>query len=71
MLNLFRRFKKEKNDPILEILEAQTKELSEINKSMKDDRERVERDITEAENILRELGYSEKDIKILQFKTRK
>ena len=68
MLNIFRRSKKETVDPVLEMIKQQTKELSEINKSLTKSRELVEQDITKMENALRQNGYSDEDINRLKFK---
>lgn len=62
MFGLFKR-KKDKSDPVLEMLRAENERLDKILTEKQKETAKVEEEIAKAENALRALGYTDKDLK--------
>lgn len=69
MFGLFKN-KKNKPDPILEALEKQTKELEELRIERQKEIAKVEEEISKAEKALKELGYTDDDLKRIEQKSK-
>lgn len=68
---MFRLFKhKKKTDPILEGLKEQNERLSKILAEKQEETAKVEEEIAKAEDALRQLGYTDKDLKRIQMKSK-
>lgn len=68
---MFRLFKHEKKtDPILEGLREENERLDKILKAHEEQRAEVEEEIAKAENALRQLGYTDKDLKRIEMKSK-
>ena len=68
MFRLFKRTKKP--DPIIEGLKKQNERLDKILKEHERQRAEVEDEIAKAEDALRQLGYTDKDLKRIQMKSK-
>ena len=64
MFGLFIRTKK-KSDPILEMLREENERLDKILVERQKETAKVEEEIAKAENALRALGYTDKDLRRL------
>lgn len=64
MFRFFIRTKK-KSDPILEMLREENERLDKILTERQKETAKVEEEIAKAENALRALGYTDKDLKRL------
>lgn len=64
MFRFFIRTKK-KSDPILEMLREENERLDKILVERQKETAKVEEEIAKAENALRALGYTDKDLKRL------
>lgn len=62
MFGLFKR-KKDKSDPVLEMLREGNERLDKIITEKQKETAKVEEEIAKAENALRALGYTDKDLK--------
>lgn len=69
MFGLFKN-KKNKPDPILEALEKQTKMLEELRIERQKENAKVEEEISKAEKVLKELGYTDDDLKRIEQKSK-
>ena len=69
MFGLFKN-KKNKPDPILESLEKQNKMLKELLIERRKENARVEKEISKAEKALKELGYTDDDLKRIEQKSK-
>lgn len=58
--------RKEKPDPVLEMLEEQTAQLEELHKSLAKVTGELDASINELENSLRQLGYTDMDFELLK-----
>lgn len=68
---MFRLFKhKKKPDPIIEELKKENERLDKILKAHEQQRVEVEDEIAKAEDALRQLGYTDKDLKRIQMKSK-
>nr|DAG63455.1 MAG TPA: protein of unknown function DUF4726 [Caudoviricetes sp.] len=68
---MFRLFKHEKKtDPILEGLRKENERLDNLLKAHEEERAEVEEEIAKAENALRQLGYTDKDFKRMEMKSK-
>ncbi len=63
MFGLFKR--KRKSDPILEMLREENERLNKILTEKQKETAKVEEEIAKAENALRALGYTDKDLRRL------
>ena len=63
MFGFFKR--KKKSDPILEMLREENERLDKILVERQKETAKVEEEIAKAENALRALGYTDKDLKRL------
>lgn len=63
MFGFFKR--KKKSDPILEMLREEDERLDKILVEKQKETAKVEEEIAKAENALRELGYTDKDLRRL------
>lgn len=63
MFGFFKR--KKKSDPILEMLREENERLDKILVEKQKETAKVEEEIAKAENALRELGYTDKDLRRL------
>lgn len=61
--------RKKKPDPVLEMLEEQTAQLEELHKSLTKVTSELDESINEAENSLRQLGYTDTDFELLKSKS--
>ena len=61
MFGLFKR-KKDKSDPVLEMLREENERLDKILTEKQKETAKVEEEIAKAENALRALGYTDKDL---------
>ena len=68
MFRLFKRTKKQ--DPIIEELKKENERLDKILKAHEQQRAEVEDEIAKAEDALRQLGYTDKDLKRIQIKSK-
>ena len=62
MFGLFKR-KKDKSDPVLEMLREGNERLDKILAEKQKETAKVEEEIAKAENALRALGYTVKDLR--------
>lgn len=69
MFGLFKN-KKNKPDPILESLEKQNKMLEELRIERQKENAKVEKEISKAEKALKELGYTDDDLKRIEQKSK-
>ena len=69
MFGLFKN-KKNKPDPILEDLEKQNKRLEELLIERRKENAKVEEEILKAEKALKELGYTDDDLKRIEQKSK-
>ena len=69
MFGLFKN-KKNKPDPILEALEKQNKRLEELLIERRKENAKVEEEIQKAEKALKELGYTDDDLKRIEQKSK-
>ena len=69
MFGLFKN-KKNKPDPILEALEEQNKRLEELLIERRKENAKVEEEISKAEKALKELGYTDDDLKRIEQKSK-
>ena len=69
MFGLFKN-KKNKPDPILEALEKQNKRLEELLIERRKENAKVEEEISKAEKALKELGYTDDDLKRIEQKSK-
>lgn len=69
---MFRLFKNKKNkpDPILEALLRQNEELEELLIERRKETAKVEKEISKAEKALKELGYTDDDLKRIEQKSK-
>lgn len=54
--------KKEKKDPILDMIEEQTRQLKEITDSMRNENDSLDQQIKVTEELLKQKGFTEKDL---------
>ena len=69
MFGLFKN-KKNKPDPILEALEKQNKRLEELLIEKRKENTKVKEEISKAEKVLKELGYTDDDLKRIEQKSK-
>lgn len=69
MFGLFKR-KKDKSDPVLEMLREENERLDKILTEKQKEAAKVEEEIAKAENALRALGYTDKDLRRLAQKAK-
>ena len=69
MFGLFKN-KKNKPDPILEALEKQNKRLEELLIERRKENAKLEEEISKAEKVLKELGYTDDDLKMIEQKSK-
>lgn len=69
MFGLFKN-KKNKPGPILESLEKQNKMLEELRIERQKENAKVEKEISKAEKALKELGYTDDDLKRIEQKSK-
>ena len=69
MFGLFKN-KKNKPDPILEALEKQNKSLEELLIERRKENAKLEEEISKAEKILKELGYTDGDLERIEQKSK-
>ena len=69
MFGLFKN-KKNKPDPILEALEDQNKRLEELLIEKRKENAKVKEEISKAEKVLKELGYTDDDLKKIEQKSK-
>ena len=69
MFGLFKN-KKNKPDPILEALEKQNKRLEELLIEKQKENAKVKEEISKAEKVLKELGYTDDDLKRIEQKSK-
>ena len=69
MFGLFKN-KKNKPDPILEALEEQNKRLEELRIERRKENAKLEEEISKAEKALKELGYTDDDLKRIEQKSK-
>ena len=69
MFGLFKN-KKNKQDPILEALEKQNKRLEELLIEKRKENAKVKEEISKAEKVLKELGYTDDDLKRIEQKSK-
>ena len=69
MFGLFKN-KKNKPDPILETLEKQNKRLEELRIERQKENAKLEEEISKAEKALKELGYTDDDLKRIEQKSK-
>ena len=62
--------KKKKPDPILEALEKQNKRLEELLIEKRKENAKVKEEISKAEKVLKELGYTDDDLKRIEQKSK-
>ena len=69
---MFRLFKNKKNkpDPILEALEKQNKRLEELLIERRKENAKLEEEISKAEKVLKELGYTDDDLERIEQKSK-
>ena len=69
---MFRLFKNKKNkpDPILEASEKQNKMLEELLIKRRKENAKLEEEISKAEKVLKELGYTDDDLKRIEQKSK-
>ena len=69
MFGLFKN-KKNKPDPILEALEKHNKRLEELLIEKRKENAKVEEEISKAEKVLKELGYTDYDLERIEQKSK-
>ena len=69
MFGLFKN-KKNKPDPILEALEKQNKRLEELLIEKRKENAKVKEEISKAEKVLKELGYTDDDLERIEQKSK-
>ena len=69
MFGLFKN-KKNKPDPILEALEKQNKRLEEILIERRKENAKLKEEISKAEKVLKELGYTDDDLERIEQKSK-
>ena len=69
MFGLFKN-KRNKPDPILEALEKQNKRLEELLIEKRKENAKVKEEISKAEKVLKELGYTDDDLKRIEQKSK-
>ena len=69
MFGLFKN-KKNKPDPILEALEKQNKRLEELLIEKRKENAKVKEEISKAEKVLKELGYTDYDLERIEQKSK-
>ena len=69
MFGLFKN-KKNKPEPILEALKKQNKMLEELRIERRKENAKVEEEISKAEKALKELGYTDDDLKRIEQKSK-
>ena len=69
MFGLFKN-KKNKPDPILEALDKQNKRLEELLIERRKENIKLEEEISKAEKVLKELGYTDDDLKRIEQKSK-
>ena len=69
MFGLFKN-KRNKPDPILEALEKQNKRLEELLIERRKENAKLEEEISKAEKALKELGYTDDDLKRIEQKSK-
>ena len=69
MFGLFKN-KSNKPDPILEALEEQNKRLEELLIEKRKENAKVKEEISKAEKVLKELGYTDDDLKRIEQKSK-
>ena len=69
MFGLFKN-KKNKPDPILEALLRQNEELEKLLIETRKENAKVEKEISKAEKALKELGYTDDDLKRIEQKSK-
>lgn len=69
MFGLFKN-KKNKPDPILEALLRQNEELEKLLIERRKENAKVEKEISKAEKALKELGYTDDDLKRIEQKSK-
>ena len=69
MFGLFKN-KKNKPDPILEALEEQNKRLEELLIERRKENAKLEEEISKAEKVLKELGYTDDDLERIEQKSK-
>ena len=69
MFGLFKN-KRNKPDPILEALEKQNKRLEELLIEKQKENAKVKEEISKAEKVLKELGYTDNDLKRIEQKSK-
>ena len=69
MFGLFKN-KKNKPDPILEALLRQNEELEKLLNETRKENAKVEEEISKAEKALKELGYTDDDLKRIEQKSK-
>ena len=69
MFGLFKN-KKNKPDPILEALEKQNKRLEELLIERRKENAKLEEEISKAEKVLKELGYTDDDLERIEQKSK-
>ena len=69
MFGLFKN-KKNKPDPILEALKKQNKRLEELLIEKRKENAKVKEEISKAEKVLKELGYTDDDLKRIEQKSK-
>ena len=68
MFNFLKR--KTKEDPILKELQRQGLEIKELMKGHEERQKKLDKEINDAENVLRKLGYTDEDFESLKQKSR-
>lgn len=68
MFNFLKR--KTKEDPILKELQRQDLEIKELMKGHGERQKKLDKEINDAENALRKLGYTDEDFERLKQKSR-
>ena len=69
MFGLFKN-KKNKPDPILEALEKQNKRLEELLIERRKENAKLEEEISKAEKVLKDLGYTDDDLERIEQKSK-
>lgn len=69
MFRLFKK-KKEQKDPVLEQIKKMTRELGDINSSIRRNNEELMKSIEETEAKLRDIGYTDEDLERIKLKSK-
>ncbi len=69
MFRLFKK-KKEQKDPVLEQIQKMTRELEDINSSIRRNNEELMKSIEETEAKLRDIGYTDDDLERIKLKSK-